>query len=165
MEKPTVYVETSVISYLTARPSRDVITAGRQLSTVRFWDRRDEFHLVASEMVVREASRGNPILASRRLEVLDEFELLSATDTARRLSTLFLAGAGLPEKAAEDALHIAIAAASGIEFLVTWNFAHMANAAIRRRVEEICRDEGFDPVIICTPQELLAEDDDPWEEP
>lgn len=164
MGKPTVYVETSVISYLTARPSRDVITAGRQLITVRFWDRRDEFDLTSSELVVREASRGNPATAAKRLSMLEGMEIVSASEEALRLSRLFIERAVLPSNAAEDALHIAIAAAAGIEFLLTWNFAHMANAAVRRQVEEICREEGYAPVIICTPQELLGEDNDPWEE-
>lgn len=164
MEKPTVYLETSVVSYLTARPSRDVITAGRQLSTVRLWDRRDEFDLVTSELVLREASRGDQVFASQRLALLGGLTVLTASEDALRLMRALLDGGAFPEKAAEDALHVAVAAANGIEFLVTWNFSHMANARVRRRVERICHSEGFTPAIICTPQELLAEDDDPWEE-
>lgn len=96
MNKPSVYVETSVLSYITARPSRDVITAGRQLVTIRFWDRRDEFDLVTSELVVREASRGDPAVAAKRIALLDGIPVLSASDDALRPTQALLDQDGFP---------------------------------------------------------------------
>ncbi|MEE8583863.1 MAG: type II toxin-antitoxin system VapC family toxin [Acidobacteriota bacterium] len=156
MEKPRVYLETSVISYLTARPSRDVVVAGHQQITQDWWEkRRHAFHLVASELVRQEAGAGDEAAAQARLKILRDVELLAASAEASALAAALLAPGPLPRKAAEDALHIAISVTNGADYLLTWNCKHLANAAMRSSIEKICRSVGFEPSIICTPEELL----------
>lgn len=158
MVKPKVYVETSVISYLTSRPSRDLVVAGHQQVTQDWWeDRRRDFHLVASELVFEEAGAGDAALARERMAVLREMELLEVSEAALQLAQDLVHGGPLPEKAAEDALHIAIAVVNGVEYLLTWNHKHLANAAMRASIERICRQAGYEPSILCTPEELLEE--------
>ena len=140
--KLKVYVETSVISYLTSRPSRNLIIVGHQQITQEWWSNyRELFHLVASQLVIQEASAGDPIASQQRLKILEQIELLATTESALTL--------------AEDALHIAIAVTNGIDYLLTWNCKHIANAIIRREVERICRSLGYEPVTICPPEELM----------
>lgn len=158
MAKPKVYVETSVISYLTSRPSRDLVVAGHQQVTQDWWEqRRRDFHLVASELVLEEAASGDASAARKRAEALEEIELLELSQTALELAHSLVHGGPLPEKAAEDALHIAIAVVNGVEYLLTWNHKHLANAAMRASIEKICRQSGYEPAILCTPEELLEE--------
>lgn len=154
--KPKVYVETSVISYLTSRPSRDLVVVGHQQITQEWWSNyRETFHLVASQLVIQEASAGDPIASQQRLKILDQIELLATTEDALTLAQAFLEFKIMPQKAAEDALHIAIAVTNGIDYLLTWNCKHIANAIIRKEVERICRSLGYEPVTICTPEELI----------
>ena len=154
--KAKVYIETTVISYLTARPSRDVVIAGHQKITRHWWQTdRDKFDLIASQLVVREASAGDPQAAKERLERLTTLTLLEVTEAAVTLAQELLTTAALPEKAAEDALHLAIAVTNGVEYLLTWNCKHLANATMRTKIEDVCRAAGYEPVIICTPEELL----------
>jgi hypothetical protein len=151
-----VYVETSVVSYITALPSRDLIVAANQQVSQEWWrDGRERFSLYASQLVMREISTGNEEAISRRLNLMTEFEFLEITDEATRLADTFIQQKAVPPKAAEDALHIAIAAVHGMDFLVTWNFKHIANAVLRANIESICRLQGFEPPIICSPQELM----------
>jgi predicted nucleic acid-binding protein len=154
--KAKVYVETSVISYLTSRPSRDVVIAGHQQITRDWWQtQRETFDIVASQLVVQEASAGDPIAAQQRLDVLATMDLLAVTEAALTLAQALVATGPMPPKAAEDALHIAIAVTSGVEYLLTWNCTHLANATMRRAIDRLCRARGYEPVIICTPEELL----------
>ena len=156
--KPKVYLETSIISYLTAFPSKDVITAGHQLTTFDWWENhRRKFEIVASELVVQEASLGNAQMANKRLAVLKDVEILIVNNEARNLAKILVAKKAVPEKAAADALHIAVAAVEKIEFLVTWNFKHIANAKMQVKIEEAIRAEGYKPSYICTLEELLGE--------
>lgn len=150
-----VYIETSVISYLTSRPSRDVVIAGHQQTTCDWWEsQRQQFELVASQLVVREASAGDTTFAQRRLEVLEGIILLTTSEAALTLARLFVDRGPLPQKAAVDALHIAIAVTNGIEYLLTWNCKHIANANMRGQVERLCRTQGYEPTNICTPNQL-----------
>ena len=161
--KPKVYVETTVVSHLTARPSGDVIIAGHQQSTRDWWDTGpSKFQLVASELVVQEVSAGDEEAARERLEALDSLTLLETTEEALALAQQLVDASAVPQKASEDALRIALAAVNGIEYLVTWNCQHIANATMRSKIEEVCRSAGYEPPIICTPEELLeaAEDVD-----
>ena len=154
--KAKVYIETTVISYLTARPSRDVVIAGHQKITRDWWQTdRDKFDLMASQLVVREASEGDPQAAKERLEKLTTLTLLEVTEEAMTLAQELLTTRAVPEKAAEDALHLAIAVTNGVEYLLTWNCKHLANATMRTKIEDVCRAAGYEPVIICTPEELL----------
>ncbi len=153
---PTAYVETSVVSYLTARPSRDVVTAAYQAVTRDWWRLApDKFQLVASALVISEAGAGDPDAARARLEALESVTLLEATLEAERLAGTLLDSGAIPRRAAGDAAHIAVAAANGADYLVTWNFRHIANAAMRSQIERACRQAGFEPPVICTPNELM----------
>ena len=159
--RPSVYIETSVVSYLAARPSRDVVVAAYQEITREWWrDSSDRFELVASALVVEEARAGDPDAARGRLEALEGVALLDATPDAENLAQALLATGAVPPQAADDAAHIAIAAANGVGFLVTWNFRHIANAAMRSRIDRACRQAGCEPPVICTPNELMETDDD-----
>jgi hypothetical protein len=159
--KSKVYVETTVISYLTAWPSRDVVIAGHQQITRDWWQTAaDRFELVASELVLDEAAAGDPDAARDRLVALASVTLLDATEQALELATQLLESGAIPKKAAEDAVHIAIAVTNGVEFLVTWNCRHIANATMRSQIELACRNAGFEPAIICTPDELMEPEND-----
>jgi predicted nucleic acid-binding protein len=156
--KPKVYIETTVISYLTARPSRDVVVAGHQQTTRDWWRTcRDRFEPVASQLVLGEASAGDPEAARERIEILGELNLLEVTVEASALARHLVEAAAIPAKAAQDALHIGVAVTNGVAFLVTWNCKHLANAALRTKIEETCRAAGYEPVVLCTPEELLED--------
>jgi len=156
--KPKVYVETTVISYLVALPSRDVIVAAHQQITDEWWrTRRQLFDLFASQLVLREAQAGDKELAQRRLAVLEDAELLEVTEEVLALSEHLITPGPLPRKAAEDAVHIAVAVVNGLDYLITWNCKHIANAKMRDKIDDVCRAMGYEPVIICTPEELFEE--------
>lgn len=157
--KPKVYLETTVLSYLTAWPSRDVVIAGHQQVTRDWWAACPErFELVASELVVQEASEGDAQAAEHRLAILRNLPLIETSEAALNLARQLVAAAAVPQKAADDALHLAIAATNGVEYLVTWNCRHLANATMRASIEAVCRAAGYEPPIICTPDELLETD-------
>ena len=159
--KPRVYIETTVISYLTARPARDVVIAGHQQSTRDWWATASErFELVISELVREEAGAGDPDAGRARLTLLASLALLDATAEAQELAERLVSASAVPEAAIRDAAHIAIAAANGIEYLVTWNFRHIANAVTRTQIESVCRQAGFESPVICTPEELMENIDD-----
>lgn len=157
--KPRVYVETSILSYLTALPSRDVVQAARQQVTIDWWARRDAFELFVSDPVLAEARRGDPAAAARRLVAAEGIAVLFGAEEAEALAASLLARAVMPRKAVVDAAHVAMAAVHGLDFLLTWNCTHIANAAMRPLIEAACRDAGFRPPIICTPDELPAQED------
>ena len=154
--KPIAYIETSVVSYLSARQSRDVVVAAYQEVTREWWRTASgRFDLVASALVVAEAGAGDPDAARTRLEALESVALLDATSDAERLAIALVEADAVPPQAADDAAHIAIAVTNGVDFLVTWNFRHIANAAMRTRIEQVCREAGYEPPVICTPNELM----------
>jgi predicted nucleic acid-binding protein len=154
-----VYLETSVISYLTAQPSRDVIVAGRQQLTHEWWRRRrSSFEVVVSELVHLECADGDPVAAARRADFLAVLRSLEITPEAEEFALALLRDAALPSRAQADALHIAIAATQGVSYLLTWNSAHIANAEKRPLVEAACRVAGYEAPILCTPDELMGEE-------
>jgi hypothetical protein len=156
----TVYIETSIISYLVAHLSRDLITAAHQQITQIWWDRRrPEFLIFASQVVLDESAAGDPKMASKRLEVLRDVPLLEITPGVAELAAALIARLPLPPRAGADAAHIATAAYHGMNFLLTWNCSHIANAALRPRIEMICRDQGYIAPVLCTPEELLGGDE------
>jgi predicted nucleic acid-binding protein len=155
--KPKVYIETSVVSYLTARPSRDLVRAAHQQVTRDWWETRGSFDLFTSQFVHDEATAGDEGAAASRFDALQVAVLLEITDDAILLAERLVAGGGLPPSARVDALHVAIAAVHGIDFLLTWNCRHLANASLRGRIEDLCRAAGFEPPLICTPLELPRE--------
>lgn len=151
-----VYLETTVVSYLTARLSRDLIVAGHQQITHEWWDRRrGDYKLCISQLVLKEAGVGDAQAAQKRLDVLKSMILLEMSDKALELAKGLIRQGALPPKAAEDALHIAIAAMNGIPYLLTWNCRHLANATMRSLIESVCAEYGVKAPIICTPEELL----------
>ncbi|MES1242545.1 MAG: type II toxin-antitoxin system VapC family toxin [Acidobacteriota bacterium] len=152
-----VYLETTIISYLTARPSRSVLSAAHQQITIEWWERRRQhFDLLVSELVLREAEAGNPEAARRRLEILAGLPRLALTEDAVQLAGDFMRKGLLPEKAAEDGLHIAIATAHDVDYLLTWNCAHIANPEIQERLAKFLFERGLVLPFICTPEELLG---------
>jgi hypothetical protein len=151
-----VYIETTVVSYLTARPSRDVVIAGHQQVTHEWWDTRQKsYELCVSQLVLGEAATGDPEAARERLVVLQAMTFLETTTAALALAKELVQKGALPAKAADDALHIAIAATHRVTYLLTWNCRHMANATMRPLIESVCASNGFKAPIICTPEELL----------
>ncbi len=154
--RPKVYIETSIPSYLTARSSNDIRVVANQNITIEWWEmRRPAFDLFISEFVIAEASLGNPEASRRRLEAIANLPELSTTHEVRQLAGLLIKDGPVPIKAEVDAFHIAVPAVNGIEYLLTWNCTHIANAIMRPKIEEICRQQGFEPPIICTPLELM----------
>ncbi len=150
-----VYIETSIISYLTARPSNDLRAMANQSATVEWWEtQRSKYDLVISEFVIAEASLGDPDAAKRRLSAVKEIMELQATEETRILGKELINRSALPAKAEVDAYHVAIASVNGVEYLLTWNCTHIANAHTRPKIEAICRALGYEPPIICTPDEL-----------
>jgi len=155
--KLTVYIETSLVSYLTALPSQNIITAANQLVTQEWWDtRRLDFDLFISQFVLDEASQGNAIKAAKRLDILKEIPLLTLNDEAIELGLAFLQEKALPSKATEDAYHIALATVYKINYLLTWNCKHIANLQIQRKLRQISAERGYELSILCTPYELLG---------
>ena len=156
--RPKIYIETSVVSYLTSQPSRDIVTAARQQITREWWrTKREGFDLFVSEFVLGEARLGDSQIAALRLAALESIPEIVLTERAAALAEELVRKGPLPEKAALDALHIAVAVSGGVDYLLTWNFKHLANAMIRSKIEKICLLHGYEPCVICTPEELLGE--------
>lgn len=159
--KSRVYLETTIPSYLTAWRSRDLVRAAHQEVTREWWDqRRNEFELFVSQFVIDEVGAGDPSAAQRRLEVIADLPLLDASEDVELLAGELVARVPLPAKATTDALHIAIAAINGMDYLLTWNCTHIANAELRSRIEFVIRERGYEPPVICTPEELIEESHD-----
>ncbi len=156
--KPKVYVETTIVSYLAARPSRDLITAAHQQVTQEWWEnRRTDFDLFVSQLVIQEASAGDEQAIQRRLQMLEDLPLLQLNEHAVTLARTLIDEGTLPSQAAGDALHIAIATVHGMDYLLTWNLKHLANATIRNAITLTCRAHDYEPPVICTPEELSEE--------
>ncbi len=159
--KKSVYIETSIPSYLTSRPSRDVRAAAWQQITYQWWNEaRGSYELFTSELVIVEASAGNPEAAERRLESLNGIAEIPIDEEVQFLADKLISGGGVPSSAEADALHIAVAAVHRIDYLLTWNFRHIDNAATKPIIRSICIDAGYNCPEICTPMELLPVEDD-----
>ncbi len=157
--KAKLYLETTIPSYQTARPSRDLIVAAHQQITHEWWEkRRHNFEIFISQFVIDETGQGDEEASQRRLEILSEFDLLDITDDVTDLASAILDAGVIPQKAATDAAHIAIATVHNIQFLLTWNCAHLANAEISIGIKSVCKSRGYECPIICTPEELMGED-------
>jgi predicted nucleic acid-binding protein len=153
----TVYLETSIISYLVALPSRDLVTAARQQVTREWWARRrTSFVVYVSEAVIAESGAGDAAAAARRRAILADLPLLQISPAVARLARKVAETLRLPRRAAADAVHIATAAVHSIDFLLTWNSTHIANAELRPLVERARRDNGYAAPILCTPDELMG---------
>jgi hypothetical protein len=155
----SIYIETSIPSYLTGRPSRDLRTAAWQQITVQWWEEaREHYELFTSELVISEASEGRPEAAQRRLDSLRSVTELVVDPEMESLAAKLIAEGGFPAPAEVDALHVAIAAVQGIDLFLTWNCRHINNAETKPIVRSICAIAGYTCPEICTPQELLPED-------
>lgn len=161
MAKPTVYLETTIIGYGVSKPSGDLVVAARQKIT-RDWlaAAARGYQLFVSQPVIGEVSAGDDQAARERLALIEGIPLLAVTDNAGELAAKLVDEGAVPREAAEDALHIAVAAVHGIEFLLTWNVRHIANATMRQAIERVCRESGYEPPVICTPEELTNDDED-----
>jgi predicted nucleic acid-binding protein len=155
-ELKTVYLETTIISYLAALPSRDLIKAARQEVTREWWNTcRGRYAVYTSQVVAREAREGDPDAARRRLELVSGLPLLDVTDEAINLAVSLISKGLLPDTAGDDALHLSVAAVHGVDYLLTWNCTHLANAAFRDDISFWLAENGYDPPSVCTPDELM----------
>lgn len=156
--KPTVYIETTVVSLLTARPSRDVVGMAHQMITRDWWTLdRPKFDLYTSDFTLAEAAAGDPSASAERLEALRDIPLLEVATPVTALSEQLALALALPPRARIDAAHVAVAAVNGMEFLLTWNCRHLANLALADKIERACEAAGFVAPRIVTPEQLRAE--------
>jgi predicted nucleic acid-binding protein len=153
-----IYLETTIISYLAARPSRDLRVAAHQQATAEWWaGGRHDFELYVSQLVLEEAAAGDADAAARRLGLIEGLDFLNLTEACLALAEKLVADGSVPAEAEADALHIAVAAVHGMDYLLTWNCRHIANAMMRTRIQRSCFEAGYDAPVVCTPEELLEE--------
>jgi predicted nucleic acid-binding protein len=158
MEKATVYVETTIPSYLVAEPSSDVVVAGHQRTTHDWWQTAaSRFDLVISDVVYEELARGDPEIASRRVDIVSDLAILVSDSEVEKLAKQYVSELGLAGRALNDIPHVAFAVAYEIDYLVTWNCAHLANAMLLRKLREVNARLGLWLPTICTPEELMAD--------
>jgi len=156
--KQKVYIETSVVSYLSGRLSRDVVIVGRQEITREIWPLLIErFDCYVSALVREEVERGDPEAADSRLAVLAGMTALTTSDEARDLAKAMIQNGLMPSRFAEDALHIAIAATNGMDYVLTWNFRHINNVQTKVRIQSFLEGHGYEPPLVCSPEELFGE--------
>jgi len=154
----TVYIETSILGYLTARSTKNLILAANMEITKDWWEsRRSAFILYTSEAVLEEVAQGDGAIAAQRLEVLRDFPLLALNQDVQGLAAQFLSRSNLPPKARVDAIHIAAATVHGMDYLLTWNCKHIANAQIQGKLADISLDFGYVLPVLCTPNELMGD--------
>lgn len=153
---PRLYLETTIFSYLTARPGRDQTTAANLRITHEWWSNyRSDFSLCTSEFVLDEIRDGDRVMAERRMQLTEGIPVLLATDDAARIADALIRHVPLPPKALEDAAHIAIAAVHGVDYLLTWNCKHIANDRMLGRMRAVCEARGYRLPVLCTPSELI----------
>ncbi len=156
MTRPTAYIETTVIGHLVGRMLSDPIVAGRQTVTRQWWPTAIvEYRFFVSKVVADECAAGDPDAAKERLEVLDSLEFLATSPSVDELARKLIEEFAVPKTEPRDAVHISLAAVNGLEYLVSWNFKHIVNPTTRSAIERVCRDAGFVPPMICTPDELM----------
>lgn len=154
----SVYIESSVISYITARPSRDVVTSARQAITIEWWETyKDSFEVFISELVLEEIGTGDRQASSNRLAIVEDIPILVTTDNTVALAKALISSSAIPVSSTEDALHISIAAVQGVDFLLTWNFKHINNANTRNKIADVINRMNFRNPILCSPEELVNE--------
>ena len=157
-EKPTVYVETTVVSYLTSRPSNDALVYSRQQATRQLWDEYfDHFEFVVSDIVITEIERGDAEEAQRRLQMIADFTRLDMSPAASGLAQLLIDSGAVPQNSPQDAQHIAIATVYNLDYLVSWNYKHLVNENKRSYISRVCSTAGFQPTTVCTPIGLIEE--------
>jgi hypothetical protein len=153
----SVYLETTFISYLVALPSRDLLVAAHQQTTQEWWaNRRSAFANYVSQVVLDEVSAGDPAEVQKRLAILGGLPALEVTENSELLTQAIMSAGILPPHAVRDAAHVAVAAVHAIDYLLTWNCKHLANAQIARRIKTVCERLGQRMPFICTPEELMG---------
>jgi predicted nucleic acid-binding protein len=153
----SVYLETTLISYLCSRPSRDLLVAAHQQVTSDWWiSRRETFDCFVSQIVIDEVSAGDPEEARKRIEIVSMFPVLEITEEALHLAKAILGSEAIPPRAVRDAAHVSVATVHGVDYLLTWNCTHLANAQVIRRISVVCNREGYHMPTICTPEELMG---------
>ena len=161
MDKKIIYLEPTVISYLTARTTSDPIKLAQQLASKEWWNNhRHKCDIFISNVVLDEIREGDPAAAQMRMALAQTLSLLQSNAETDRLSAALIALHAIPDNHKEDADHIAIASIYPIEYLVTWNQKHILNVSMRDRILSIISDKGYTPPRLVTPAELLAEMDD-----
>lgn len=156
MSRPTAYIETTVIGHLVGRMLAEPIVAGRQTVTRQWWPTAIvKYRFFVSKVVADECAAGDPDAAGERLAVLDSLEFLATSPSVDELAGKLISKFAVPKTEPRDAIHISLAAVNGVEYLVSWNFKHIVNPTTRSAIERICRDAGFVPPMICTPDELM----------
>ncbi len=154
--KPTVYIETTIISYLTARPSRDLIVAGHQQITAEWWeDVRPKVDCFVSPFVIQEASRGDSVMAAKRLDAIVEFPVLAQNGTVDELAQRYFEKMSIPESAKIDAFHMALAAAYEMDYLLSWNCRHIASARVQKTIQKMNDELEMQTPVMCTPEALM----------
>jgi len=154
----SVYIETTILSYLVANPARDIVIAGHQQTTREWWSlRRMSFECFISQVVLDEISAGDPVEIQKRLAIAGTLDSLAVTNAAEGLTQSIIKSRVLPPKAVRDAAHIAVATVHNVQYLLTWNCKHLANAQIAKRIAMICNSAGYEMPTICTPEELLED--------
>ena len=155
--KKTVYIESSVVSYLTAKSSRDLVIAAYQQITREWWNSEStKYDCFVSDFVFDEISRGDSNAASERMKAIENFKKLSLNQTVLDLAKHYEKGLGIPEKSKLDLYHLAISVGNGMDYILSWNFKHIANAFIREKLFEINSALGLRTPTICTPEELIG---------
>lgn len=153
-----VYIETTIPSYLTARPSRDLLQAARQQITQHWWgSERHNFQLCISQIVLDEVASGDTEAAERRLAAVSGLPLLDLTTDVDELAVKIMDSGLLPLQASRDAIHIAVASVHNVDILLTWNCKHIANAVILKELGRVIASTGYEIPVICTPEELCGE--------
>jgi len=155
--KQKVYIETSVVSYLAAKPSRDLLIAARQEATAEFWSKLHSSGLTGyvSTLVHQEVQQGDPEQAQKRTGAISSLVVLDIDQEAQALAEKILAAGAVPAEYPDDALHMAVAAVNGMDVLITWNFAHLNNPIARINIRQIVEDNGYQCPEVCSPEELL----------
>jgi hypothetical protein len=156
--KEIVYIETTIVSYLVARPSRDLILSAHQQLTRDWWDnQRGHYLCIASEEVVREAILGDAEMAAARIKTLEDVRIIGITAQVEAMAATFMETGALPPTMRSDATHLAAATLSGASYLLTWNCRHLANAHVLRRLQKEAERRGWDLPGVCTPMELMED--------
>jgi hypothetical protein len=154
--KPTVYIETSIVSYLTAKPSRDLIVAGHQQITQEWWENmRPKVECFVSPFVIQEVSRGDKESAQRRLESISGFPVLELNEEIQKLAYRYYVAIKIPESALIDASHLAVATWHNMDYLLSWNSKHIVSGRVRKILEEINSSLNIHTPVMCTPEELM----------
>lgn len=156
--KPTVYLESTVVSYLTSRPSRDSLVLSRQEATRQLWNVYfDDFEFIVSNIVVGEIRKGDQKEVQRRLKAIADFRILEKPPAADSLTQLLLDSGAVPHNSRSDAQHISIATVHSLDYLISWNFKHIVNESKREYIYKVCRNAGYSTSCLCTPITIIEE--------